>query len=407
MPAVSSREIFVLMAAASAVNYFGRVSISIAGPEIMAQHGLSAAQLGRVYSAFAAAYMIAMIPAGPLSDRFGPRRVLGIAGIVMSLCIAGTGLSGFSDTAATVVVLLLGIRFLFGLSSAPLYPACAKLTASWFAPVSLARVQGAVVGAGAFGSTLAPVVIAVLMSRYGWQTAFYFGALVTALVFTLWLVRVRDSPSGVPLPNTEKALNHDPRHWTRLFRNREILLLVISYFCVGCLYDLFEYWTYYYFREIRRFGEASAIYTSVAQATAMIMMPLGGWLSDMFASRWLPSFGRRTVPVAALTLSSLFLIASAGSTKAIATVALFCAAFGLAASVEGAYWATVITIGGQRAGLAYGIVNAGSNLGGFVSPLVLPLVAARFGWQAGLGMGSALAVAAAILWLFIGRKVRF
>jgi nitrate/nitrite transporter NarK len=188
-------------------------------------------------------------------------------------------------------------------------------------------------------------------------------------------------------------------------RNRQILLLVISYFCVGCLYDLFDYWTYYYFREVRSFGGASAVYTSVAQATAMVMMPVGGWLSDMLASRWLPSFGRRTVPVAALTLSAICLYTGSNSPGVIVPVAFFCAAFGLAASVEGAYWASVIQLGGRHTGLAYGIVNAGGNLGGFVSPLVLPLVATRFGWNVGLAVGSSFALTAAVLWLFIGRKM--
>jgi ACS family glucarate transporter-like MFS transporter len=352
LAAAPSREIFILMAAASAVNFFGRVSISIAGPEIMARYGLSAQQMGTVYSAFAAAYLIAMIPAAPLSDRFGPRRVLGVAGLVTSVCVMGTGLSGLQSTAANVVAMLLAIRFLFGLSSAPLYPACASLTANWFAAHRLGRIQGGVVGAGALGSTLAPVVMAALMVRYGWQTAFYFGAIATAFIFTLWILRVRDYPSGGPLRAETRALSGGAHRWTELLRHRQILLLVISYFCVGCLYDLFDYWTYYYFREVRSFGGASAVYTSVAQATAMVMMPVGGWLSDMLASRWLPSFGRRTVPVAALTLSAICLYTGSNSPGVIVPVAFFCAAFGLAASVEGAYWASVIQLGGRHTGLA-------------------------------------------------------
>lgn len=392
------------MAAASGVNFLGRVSISIAGPEIMSEYGLSAPQMGTVYSSFAAAYLIAMIPASPLSDRFGPRRVLGVSGLVSSICVLGTGLAGLQSAATSVLALLLGIRFLFGLSSAPLYPACAKLTANWFAPNRLGRVQGAVVGAGAFGSTLAPVIVTGLLSRYGWQTAFYSVAFATAFTFTLWLLRVRDYP---PVSKTKEtgAVRRGTGDWTELLRNRQIMLLAVSYFCVGCLYDLFDYWMYYYFKEVRQFGQGpSAVYTSIAQATAMIMMPIGGWLSDLLASRWLPSFGRRTVPVAALTLSAFCLYAGASAPGATATVALFCGAFGLVASVEGAYWASVIRIGGGHAGLAYGLVNAGGNLGGFVSPIVLPLVATRFGWKAGLAVGSSLALTAAIFWLFNGRK---
>lgn len=48
---------------ATAINYFGRVIMSIAGPDIMKHYGLSETQLGGVYSAFGATYLLAMIPA--------------------------------------------------------------------------------------------------------------------------------------------------------------------------------------------------------------------------------------------------------------------------------------------------------------------------------------------------------
>jgi ACS family glucarate transporter-like MFS transporter len=400
--ASSSREILLWMIAASAVNFFGRTSIAIAGPEIMKQFGISPVQMGAVYSSFAAAYALTMVPAGPLSDRFGARRVLGIAGIVSAVCLFAAGLSSLAVTASALLSLLAVFRFLFGISSAPLYTACAKVTANWYPPFRFGRIQGIVVGAGALGSTAAPVVITFLMLRFGWPAAFYAGAVATAAVFTAWLLRVRNNPARISQELSEPIAKSSS--WSALLRNRQILLLALSYFAVGYVYDLFDYWTYYYFREVRQFGESrGAVFTSAAQLTAMVAMPLGGWLSDAFASRWLPSMGRRTVPLGSLTLSALCLLVGSAATEAAVAVSFFCAAFGFAAAVEGAYWATVIELGGEHTGLAYGFVNVGGNLGGFVSPLVLPIVAARFGWNSGLMLTSTVALAAAASWLFLGR----
>jgi len=372
------------MMAASAINYFDRIAMSIAGPAIMQEQGFSAAQLGMAYSAFGAAYTIAMLPAGRLSDRFGPKRMLGMAGLATAVLTAATGLS---------VSTLLLVRFWMGAFSAPLYPACGKLTANWFSPESIARVQGFVIGAGAGGSAIAPVVFAALMSRFGWRAAFVIAGTITACFFFWWLARVRDFP-GKPVEGKARQGG-----WSRLLRSRPIILLSVSYFCVCYLYHIFDYWTYYYFREVRHMGDGpSALFTTFTQVVAMIMMPLGGWVSD-FA-------GRRVVPILALTLSATLLYAGTLATGTVATVALLALAFGLATSVEGSYWATTMEAGGASEASAYGIVNAAGNLGGFIAPLIVPLVAARLGWAWGLNSAGVAISVAVFCWLWLARAAR-
>jgi dipeptide/tripeptide permease len=43
----------------------------------------------------------------------------------------------------------------------------------------------------------------------------------------------------------------------------------------------------------------------------------------------------------------------------------------------------------------------GSNLGGFISPALTPVLAAAMGWAAALTVSASLAVVAAVLWLGI------
>ena len=67
-------------------------------------------------------------------------------------------------------------------------------------------------------------------------------------------------------------------------------------------------------------------------------------------------------------------------------------------SVEGPFWATMTRIAGERSGAAGGAMNMGSNLGGFISPALTPIIAASFGWEIALLLSAVLALVAAALW---------
>ena len=75
----ATRVRYVVLAftvALAVVTYIDRVAISVAGPDIRRELGLSDVQLGWVFTAFALAYAIFEIPGGYLGDWLGPRRVI-------------------------------------------------------------------------------------------------------------------------------------------------------------------------------------------------------------------------------------------------------------------------------------------------------------------------------------------
>ncbi len=69
----SQMTLVALMIALSGMSYFDRTIMSIAGPGIMKEYGISETAMGTVYSAFLLSYMICMTPGGWLTDLFGPR----------------------------------------------------------------------------------------------------------------------------------------------------------------------------------------------------------------------------------------------------------------------------------------------------------------------------------------------
>jgi dipeptide/tripeptide permease len=71
----------------------------------------------------------------------------------------------------------------------------------------------------------------------------------------------------------------------------------------------------------------------------------------------------------------------------------------LVLSTEGSFWASMTQLSGEHSGVAGGVMNFGSNLGGMVSPALTPWLAERIGWESALTLTAGLAVVAGLLWL--------
>jgi ACS family glucarate transporter-like MFS transporter len=63
--------ILAMLFIATTVNYADRATLSIAGPQVQAQLGLSSVAMGYLFSAFGWVYVLGQIPGGWLLDRFG------------------------------------------------------------------------------------------------------------------------------------------------------------------------------------------------------------------------------------------------------------------------------------------------------------------------------------------------
>ena len=335
-----------------------------------------------------------MTPGGALADRFGARLILTLGGIGNALLTGFTGLcSGLTQ--------LYAIRLLLGATTATLYPSCARMTRNWISPVVQSRAQAMIQAGAALGSAISPVLFVILMSRFGWRTSFGLAGLATALLYAIWWVVARDAPpgGGQQVRDVKKV---GPVTLAHLVRDRNLILLTVSYFCLNYFEYIFFYWIYYYFDEIRRLGKHdSALYVSIIMMTMCVTTPLGGFVTDVLVRRYGLKIGRRIVPFIGMPASAICLIAGAGGWPTFATVTLLALAFGLCASAEGPFWATAVDLGGPRAGSAGGMMNTGGNAGGLLAPILTPWIARYFGWDAGLYMGSLVVLCGVGAWFFI------
>src|SRR5215216_2936512 len=108
MTATRARYRVVALATTLAmVTYLDRVAIGTLAPEIRRDLGLTAVQMGWIFTAFQLAYGLFEIPTGRWADRVGTRSVLTRIVIWWSVMTMATA-------AAMNYVSMLLVRFLFG-----------------------------------------------------------------------------------------------------------------------------------------------------------------------------------------------------------------------------------------------------------------------------------------------------
>lgn len=408
--------VVTLMVALSVMSLFDRTIMSIASPSIIKEFSLSETQMGLVFSAFSFTYALFMIPGGHLADRFGPRLVLTLMGLGAALFTGLTALAGKPGvgTYFGIVPAFVAIRLGFGLCTAPLYPACGRMNANWIPLEKRGFTWGLVAGGVGIGGAISPFLFAWMIARYGWRTSFWQAGAAAAALALLWFWYVRDYPAEHPAVGIEgsrlllgEAAYAPPElsrstPWLALLTNRNLMLLTLSYLTAGYFQYIFYFWTYYYFSTIRHMGpRVAALGTTVLFLTVTVTTPVGGWISDRLCERYGRKWGRRIVPLVCLTLASLFLFLATRLNSNIFVSAAVALAMGLAGACEGPIWATAIDIGGNEVGAACGILNGGGNVGGFLGPLLTPIIASLAGWGWAVDVACLIAFLGALVFLAI------
>ena len=386
------------MVAASATNYFDRSILGIAAPSLIRESGISETAMGAIFSAFLISYTALMAPAGWLADRVGGQRVMAFAALGWGVFTIATPIATWIGlTGSLAYVWMLAIRFLLGATSAPLYPSCANLTSAYIPPESAARTQSLVLSAAALGSATAPLVFSPLIASVGWRLAFVLAGGATCVLGFAWARMTsvyRDLHAGIS----------SRRHASTavLLRNRTLLLLSSSYFCLNYFEYIFFYWIYYYFGEVLHVRQSlTAVATTCIMLGMVVLGPAGGWISDRIAVTQGLQRSRRKVVICVLTLSAAFLCAGASGFGVATTIALLTLAFGFASMSEGPFWASAISVAQENAGAAGGLMNTIGNIGGILAPVLTPLIASRFGWQAALWAGAGVLLAGMCAWFLV------
>ena len=158
-----------------------RASLGVAGPEAVERLQISSAQLGAFVMLQLGVYAAMQIPAGLAIDRWGARRVLLLATLIL-----GTAQVTFA-LATTYPVALLA-RTVLGVGDALVFISVMRLAATWF-PRSRYAVMAMWTGLlGMLGNLAATVPLTLALDEFGWTRTFAVTG-ATSLVYALLLLR--------------------------------------------------------------------------------------------------------------------------------------------------------------------------------------------------------------------------
>jgi ACS family glucarate transporter-like MFS transporter len=408
--------VLTILSCISFASYLSRMNISIAAKLMMADLRLSEVQMGTIFSSFMLGYALFQIPAGMLGDRFGPRIVLTIACTCWGIATALTGLvPAFASSKIHVAFgMLLMLRFLLGVAEAPTYPVATRAVANWF-PSSERALSNSILMAGlALGSSFTPLVVSWLMVHLGWRQSFFIVSPIPLIIAPIWHWYATDRPIQhasvggnelrLILGGTAASLpNEMPRQrWWSLLKNRDLCLLFASYLCLGYVFYIFVFWLFFYLVEVRKFSMlAGGVFTTLPWIVAAVFTTFGGWLCDRLSAKMGRTLGRRLVGSLGMVVAGGLLMSGAMAQSPYVAVAALCLCVGFVEFTEGAFWASAIDVAGAHAGMAGGILNMGSNIGGAVSTALVPVLVRSLGWNHALQSGTAVAVVGGALWLWI------
>ena len=399
-------NIVIMLCATATASYICRVNISTAAPLLMKEFHLSQPEMGRIFSALILGYALFQAPAGALADHWGARRILMIFAwfwVAITILQIFVNWGPFHTTTAVALISFMVIRFSLGIAESPTYPASAHGVSRWIIPQFQGRANGIVIASIGIGSALAPIIVSNIMVHSGWRLALIASALPAFAVAIIWrYVKAPQTIANTISDSFGKDENQNLPGKFKLF-NRSYILLTISYTLQGYVGYIFVTWFYLYLVQVRHFSLLSEAWmSSMPWILSIISIPLGGLISDNLSKgKFGKTLGHRIVPIFGLAMSGILISIGAHTSSAIMAAISLAFATAFILCVESPFWTMMLRISGSKSGTAGGIMNMGSNIGGFISPALTPIIAYYIGWENALHVAAVLAIIAALLWFWI------
>ncbi len=100
------------------------------------------------------------------------------------------------------------VRFLFGVGEAGAFPGATRAMQLWYPRRERGLVQGVTHSASRLGAALAPPIVVLIMSEFGWRPVFYICGAVGLLWSLWWALSYRNLPEEHRLVNQAELERH-------------------------------------------------------------------------------------------------------------------------------------------------------------------------------------------------------
>ena len=366
--------ILSLLFAATTINYFDRIVLSVLLPEIKKELTISPVNYGYILGAFQLTYTIGLLSAGYVIDRLGTKLGYLLSILLWSIAGAMHGICGSGFCLATW-------RGMLGLSASGNFPAAIKSVSEWFKIDDRAFATSLFNSGSSISSIVGPPLIAAIALMTGWRFTFVVFGTLGILLVGLWQFLYRKPP----IANSDNIpAEHSKIKWSLLLKEKQTWGIMLGKFFTDPVWWFYLYWMPDYLNTQRDFDlKGIAIAIPMIYTLATLMGFVGGWFPGNLMRRgWSVGKARKTT----MMISALFLPISAMAVVAqnpwlaILLVSLACGA-------HNSWSANIFTLcsdcfPSKTVGSVTGLAGFAGGLGGIIFSALIPgFVVQYFGYM--------------------------
>lgn len=401
------------------ICYVDRANLAVASAHIQEEFGITKAEMGYVFSAFAWLYTLCQIPGGWFLDRVGSRLTYFIA-------ILGWSVATLFQGFATGLLSLISLRAVTGVFEAPAFPTNNRLVTSWFPEQERASAVGFYTSGQFVGLAFLTPLLIWIQELLSWHWVFIITGGI-GIVWSLVWIKVYRAPrhsKGInqaeldyireggamvdgDAPSEKKARTRLTAADWKLVFHRKLCGVYLGQFAVTSTLWFFLTWFPNYLTQEKHIAALTAGFmTTVPFLAAFFGVILSGIVADrLVRSGRSIGFARKTPIICGLLISTCIMGANYTNDPVWIMVLMALAFFGNGfASIT---WSLVSSLALVRLiGLTGGMFNFIGGLGGITVPLVVGYLAQDYGFAPALVYISAVALVGALSYILLVGDVK-
>lgn len=366
---------------ANAINYVDRSAMSVALPILSKKFELNHFESGLILSSFFVGYAVFNFIGGYMSDKVGPKKVMGAAMGVWSVFCGLTALT-FNFFS------LFFCRVIFGFGEGPITATTNKTMNNWIPLKERATAVGICNGGAPVGAAISAPLVAFISLWWGWEASFIILAVVGIIWTLFWCKKVTDKPSEHPSVTPEElalinegkeelitvnSTIHEKVSLLSIIKQKKILALLVGLY--GYNYTLFFFLTWFpsYLVDVRHLSiKEMGIAAMIPWIAGAIGQIAGSFLIDyIYRKTGKLLFSRKIVLVVCLGFAAICVALTGFATTLLSAVILMTIGIFSLYLQATTYWAIVQDIvPPQRVGGTSGFIHGIANISGIMGPAI-------------------------------------
>ncbi len=389
-----SYYIFTLLFLLYFFDYMDRTVVTSLAPFIQKEWGLTDTQSGLLMSVVYWSIVAFVFPVSIIVDRWSRKKTIGLMALIWTVA---TVACAFTRTFPQ----LLAARSCIGIGEAGYAPAGTAMLSGLFPPEKRSRMMGLWNISIPLGIAIGIGLGGFIAQHWGWRHAFGLVALPGAVVAVLFFF-IRDYKTVDLVKTVEAGRNRIKMGRMDIFREflRTPSLILTNFGFIGCIFvnNAIIFWLPTYFHRTTGVSMSEAgMKTSLLMILAIIGLPLGGWLADLWFRK--RATARLLFPAITTILNAMVIFAAFSLLQGKSQYAILL----LMGVLASAFAPAAITVTqevihpGLRA-ISYSVCVVVQNLlGASLAPIVIGKISDLYGIQAGMSILPVFLLASAVL----------